>query len=238
MAAPLPPYRADHVGSLLRPESVLRARDEAAAGRITADAAASDRGRRHPRRREDAGGRRAAGRDRRRVPARLVAHGLHLPARRRRQVRRDAPHRDAQRQRGDRVRDGRAQDRQARSAEDDLRRRLHVPEGDDEAHAQADGAVAEHGALPRWSGGDRPCRVPHDGRVLGRPQRRVREGGRGSRRARVHLPAVRRHEPRLPERPRRARQARPREATTRSTSTSATSSRSTRRSPAGPPRCG
>jgi 5-methyltetrahydropteroyltriglutamate--homocysteine methyltransferase len=31
-----PPFRADHVGSLLRPASVLQARDELAAGRITA----------------------------------------------------------------------------------------------------------------------------------------------------------------------------------------------------------
>jgi len=37
MAASLPPYRADHVGSLLRPQSVLQARDDAAAGRITAE---------------------------------------------------------------------------------------------------------------------------------------------------------------------------------------------------------
>jgi 5-methyltetrahydropteroyltriglutamate--homocysteine methyltransferase len=32
-----PPFRADHVGSLLRPPAVLRARDDFAAGRITAD---------------------------------------------------------------------------------------------------------------------------------------------------------------------------------------------------------
>jgi 5-methyltetrahydropteroyltriglutamate--homocysteine methyltransferase len=32
-----PPFRADHVGSLLRPPEVLRARDEAAAGHISAD---------------------------------------------------------------------------------------------------------------------------------------------------------------------------------------------------------
>ena len=38
MPALLPPYRADHVGSLLRPQSVLKARDDAAAGRITAGA--------------------------------------------------------------------------------------------------------------------------------------------------------------------------------------------------------
>ena len=33
-----PPFRADHVGSLLRPPEVLRARDEFAAGRLTAEA--------------------------------------------------------------------------------------------------------------------------------------------------------------------------------------------------------
>ncbi len=36
-AGGLPPFRADHVGSLLRPPEVLRARDEFAAGRIGAD---------------------------------------------------------------------------------------------------------------------------------------------------------------------------------------------------------
>jgi 5-methyltetrahydropteroyltriglutamate--homocysteine methyltransferase len=33
-----PPFRADHVGSLLRPPELLRAREDAAAGRITSDA--------------------------------------------------------------------------------------------------------------------------------------------------------------------------------------------------------
>ncbi len=32
-----PPFRADHVGSLLRPRRLLRARDDFAGGRITAD---------------------------------------------------------------------------------------------------------------------------------------------------------------------------------------------------------
>jgi 5-methyltetrahydropteroyltriglutamate--homocysteine methyltransferase len=35
MAARVPPFRADHVGSLLRPQSVLRAREGAAAGRVS-----------------------------------------------------------------------------------------------------------------------------------------------------------------------------------------------------------
>src|SRR4029450_13357228 len=33
-----PPFRADHVGSLLRPPQVLKAREDRAAGRIDADA--------------------------------------------------------------------------------------------------------------------------------------------------------------------------------------------------------
>ena len=79
-----PPFRADHVGSLLRPPALLEAREP-------------PRGRRDRRRRscaaiEDdairdvvapAGERRPAVGDRRRVPPRVVAHGLHLPARRR-----------------------------------------------------------------------------------------------------------------------------------------------------------
>jgi 5-methyltetrahydropteroyltriglutamate--homocysteine methyltransferase len=35
MPALIPPFRADHVGSLLRPQSVLRAREDAAAGRVS-----------------------------------------------------------------------------------------------------------------------------------------------------------------------------------------------------------
>jgi 5-methyltetrahydropteroyltriglutamate--homocysteine methyltransferase len=35
-ARDVPPFRADHVGSLLRPPQLLHARDEFAAGRITA----------------------------------------------------------------------------------------------------------------------------------------------------------------------------------------------------------
>jgi 5-methyltetrahydropteroyltriglutamate--homocysteine methyltransferase len=36
-ARDMPPFRADHVGSLLRPQQLLHARDEFAAGRMTAD---------------------------------------------------------------------------------------------------------------------------------------------------------------------------------------------------------
>jgi len=76
-----PPFRADHVGSLLRPPALLRARDDFAAGRIDAAEPARRRGRRHPRGRAQAGGVGLQSPPRR-VPPCVVAHGLHLPARR------------------------------------------------------------------------------------------------------------------------------------------------------------
>jgi hypothetical protein len=75
-----PPFRADHVGSLLRPPELLEARATSPPARST-PRAARDRGRGDPRGVRCRRGR-AAGGDRRRVPPRLVAHGLHLPARR------------------------------------------------------------------------------------------------------------------------------------------------------------
>src|SRR6185503_15643132 len=38
MSRTIPPFRADHVGSLLRPPALLRARDDFAEGRITREA--------------------------------------------------------------------------------------------------------------------------------------------------------------------------------------------------------
>ena len=78
-----PPFRADHVGSLLRPPRAV----EGTGGVRVPDgcqrrATARGRGRRDPLRREDAARRRTAVGDRRGVPPRVVAHGLHLPARR------------------------------------------------------------------------------------------------------------------------------------------------------------
>ena len=77
-----PPYRADHVGSLLRPAELTSARDEHAAGRLGADelrAVEDDAIRDVVRKQEQVGP--AVG-HRRRVPPRDVAHGLHRLARR------------------------------------------------------------------------------------------------------------------------------------------------------------
>ena len=67
--------------------------------------------------------------------------------------------------------------------------------------AEADDPLAEHGPLPRRQGGGRPGGLPDARRVLGRPDRRLPGAGAQARRARLHLPAARRHEPRLHERP-------------------------------------
>ena len=208
MPAPLPPYRADHVGSLLRPQSVLKARDDAAAGRITAEALRAiedDAIRDVVKMQEDVG----------------------LQAATDGEFRRGSWHMDFIYQLGGVGKSDETLRIEMRNDTEEIAfetaalkiGKLGLPKtifADDftflknatKPHPEADRAVAEHGALPGRARGDRQVGVPDDGRLLGRPQRGVREGGRRPRRARVHLPAVRRHEPRLPQRPGREGEAR------------------------------
>ena len=165
--------------------------------------AARDRGREHPRRGAHAGGRGPAVGDRRRVPPRLVAHGLHLPARRHHAGRR-GPRRAVPERRGDdRVHAvGRARRGADRARAHDLRRRVRVPAvGHDDGAAEAHDPLAEHGALPGRACRDQRRRVSRSRRVLGRPDGRLRRGGHAPAPARLHLPPARRHDARLPERP-------------------------------------
>ena len=77
-----PPFRADHVGSLLRPPALRQAfRDHHGQAHRRCRVHAHP-GRLHPRRREDAGRRRAEGRDRRRIPPRLLLGALRRADRR------------------------------------------------------------------------------------------------------------------------------------------------------------
>jgi hypothetical protein len=81
-----PPFRADHVGSLLRPKELLQARADRAAGRISAA---------ELRRIEDQAIRKtvkmqealACGRHRRRVSPHRLDHGFQIRARRREEAR-------------------------------------------------------------------------------------------------------------------------------------------------------
>ena len=150
-----------------------RARTTRRAG-STWTSAARDRGRRDPRRRGDAARRRPAVRHRRRVPPRLLAHGLHLPARRHQQ---GAGHAE------------RSSSATPTATIEFTPAALHIDGrigvsktifGEDFAflrsiaggrHAEADDPVAEHGPLPRRPGGDRRVGLPGPRRVLGRPHR-------------------------------------------------------------------
>ena len=183
------------------------ARTTSRQGRIGADqlrAVEDDAIRDAVRLQEDAGLR---GRDRRRVPPRLVAHGLHLPAGRHEQGARRDEGAVLQRGRHDRVHARRAPRRRAdRPRAHDLRRRLRLPPRDgDGEHAEADDPVAEHGPLPRRARRHRPRPLSRPRRVLGRPDGGVRGGGAAARGARLHVSPVRRHEPRVPQRPASAR---------------------------------
>ena len=89
----------------------------------------------------------------------------------------------------------------------DLRRRVLVParHGAGRRHAQAHDPVAEHGPLPRRQLLDRPVGLPRHRGVLVGPDGGVRRAGEARPRARLPLPAARRHEPRLHQRPGAAR---------------------------------
>ena len=77
-----PPFRADMVGSLLRPEPLKEARAKRAAGEITAEELRAVEDREIEKILAQAGGGRAAVGDRRRVPPRLVAFRFPRRARR------------------------------------------------------------------------------------------------------------------------------------------------------------
>ena len=232
-----PPFRADHVGSLLRPQRLLAGAGGLRRRQDPGRGATRDRGRGDPRGGRDAGGGRPAVGHRRRVPARLLAHGLHLSS----STASARPPTTWWSTSRTPTAGSTSPPRRSRSTADrapqaDLRRALRVPrrDGATTRDAEADDPLAEHGPLPRRRGGDRPRGLPRPGRVLERPHRRLRESGEDGRRARLHLPAVRRHQPRLPQRPEaaaddvRARRGR------RAPARGATSATSTRRWTGGP----
>ena len=208
-----PPFRADHVGSLLRPPDLLRGARRPRGRADRRRRAARGRGRRDPRRRsrmqKDVG---LADGHRRRVPPHLVAHGLHLlsssgiSAGRRREHPRPVP------QRGGRVRLRAAGDARrpsgSRCRQDDLRRRLRVP--------ARQRCRRHHGRSSRsrrraWS--TTAAATP---RSTTRSTRTSTTSGSTSTTAyaradpalydaRLPLPPARRHEPRLHQRPGAAR---------------------------------
>ena len=85
-----PPFRADHVGSLLRPAALQEARAKRAKGEIDAAALQGGRGPRDRARHQKAGGGRPAIHHRRRIPPLVVASRFPLGPRRRREARHGA----------------------------------------------------------------------------------------------------------------------------------------------------
>ena len=202
-----PPFRADHVGSLLRPPALLAARAAHAAGEIDITRCVRPRTRRSGtpsrcrsgwacRRRPTA----SSGARRGTWTSSTGSAGSSRPTSASRCGCTVQPGDTAFTSAGIAVRSRVA----ARRA--DLRRRLPVPaETVTDRAAEADDPVAEHGPLPRRDGGGRPVVYPDLERVLGRPLGRLRRRGARARRPRLPLPAARRHEPGLPQRPRAAR---------------------------------
>ena len=226
-----PPFRADHVGSLLRPHTLLDARARHAAGEIDN---AELRGI------EDDGSATSCAcsatsgwaRHRRGVPPGVLAHGLHLRDRRLQMwpsrawscTSRTPTARSTSLRRGCTS--------TVRSIDEPIFDGTSVPAVGRRAGAgRADHSLPVDGPLPRRGGGIDPKVYPTR-LVLGAPSAAYGlEIGGMPRRA--VLPAARRHEPGLPQRPRAAGRDRRPGPRRQSPATSAASARSTRRSPAG-----
>ena len=191
-----PPFRADHVGSLLRPPELREARAKAKRGELPAAALAEIEDRCDPRSGRETGGDRPRSGHRRRVPPRLVAPRLPLRLRRHRsqglhraQVpgrRRDSAHADGHRP------DPRDPPEHGRP--------LRVPEVGGDEDGEVHHPVAVDGAPARRHEGDPEGDLPRPGRVLGRPRRGLPRDDRRPRRGRLHLSAARRHHLLVPRR--------------------------------------
>ena len=227
-----PPFRADHVGSLLRPQELLAARDDHAAGRIDDDqlrAIENDAIRDVVAMQKDVGLQSATDGEFRRTSWHMdfiyQLNGV-------KQVDGDKIHVQFRNEEGEydyappahaRVRARRA--RRRRSSAMPSRSCATRCDG---ATAEAHDPLAEHGPLPRRRLLDRPLGVPGHGGLLGRSHGAYREQIAAPRRPRLPLPPARRHEPRLHQRPGAARAHRRRSAATPTTCTSSTSRTSTR----------
>ena len=159
------PYRADEVGSLLRPAELKEARAARAEGRIGADElrAVEDRAIRDVV--QQAGGGRAEGRDRRRIPPLLVAFRFPRRARGRRggggRARHPVPGRADQGADAQGVRQGRF--RRPSDA-----RPFPLPEGGGDGHAEDDDPLPFGAAFPRRPAVDQQGRLSGHGFLLRR----------------------------------------------------------------------
>ena len=177
-----PPFRADHVGSLLRPRALLQARENAARGMISADelrAIEDDAIRGAVRMQEDIGLRSVTDGEFRRASWHMdfiyEIAGVQ-------QAEQNLPQRVPQRGRRHRVHPGRGPGHgQARDGPHDLRLRVRVPSRHrDHRDPEADDPGTQPGPLPGRPRGDRPAPSTRTSTSSGRtsaPPTRTRSGG-------------------------------------------------------------
>ena len=214
-----PPFRADHVGSLLRPAALKAGARAARQGRDRRRRPQGGRGPRDRARHQEAGGGRACGDHRRRVPPLLVASRLPVGPGRRRALRDGAGHRVS----GPADPGGRrAHRRQGRLLQPSDARAFQVREGAHQAHAEDHDPGAVGALWPHRPRGGERAGLSVARPVLQRARRRLRQGGARLRRCRLPLSAARRSVHRHAVRPQLPQDASRDAATIRKSSPSAT----------------
>ena len=189
---PSPPFRAEQIGSLLRPKALLEQRAKFARGEIDQADADQGRGRRDQGRARAAGARRIEIRDRRRIPPPLLSQLLLPPARRpqhrhrRRRGGQGRQCRDARRPAGRDDQQPRALDASDQRAGLRVHPRQHRPRSEDHHSRPLRAALPRR--RRRRAGGRLQGRRP----VLGRHGRGVRPGAGRAGRGRLPLRADRR----------------------------------------------
>ena len=184
-----PPFRADHVGSLLRTAPLKQARAQRAKGEIDAAALHSGRGPRDRDNRQEAARGRPQARDRRRIPPLLVAFRflLGLAGRRKNQRAADQIPRRRYQGRGDQDR------RQNRFRRPPADRALQVPESTLPHHAENVHPGAVHFPFPPGPRDGEQGGLSRLRRILRRHRRRLEKGDPRLLRRRLPLSAARRH---------------------------------------------
>ena len=171
MTRTTPPFRADHVGSLLRPAALKEARARRERGEISADGSDRRRGRRHRTRHRAPGGGRTAQRHRWRIPPRHVALRFSGAAGRRRIVPLRSRHRLQGRHRD--AGQGTARHRQDwASPAIPMLDHFRFLRGPHPRHAEDDDSLAQRAALPRRAPRRQPRCLSGHGRVLPRSRAR------------------------------------------------------------------
>ena len=153
-----PPFRADHVGSLIRPDALIARARGGGEGRDFRRRAQAHPARRHPRRGAAAGGPWAQGRHRRRIQPPFLAPRLHAQVRQREA--RPVEDEGAVPYRGGRPRSQRRRRSKSRASSHarrrrHFRRRLQVPGLDRARDAEDHHPLADRHAFPRRTRGDR-----------------------------------------------------------------------------------